>query len=78
MLKNVINRFSILKNIDFQISKTVANWIIGILIFAGVVLIVWNANWRFGDDIQFLFTTASGKLKRKTIQINHKTLFQIR
>ncbi len=61
MLKNVINQFSILKNIDFQISKTVANWIIGILIFTGVVLIVWNANWRFGDDIQFLFTTASGK-----------------
>ena len=50
-----------LRNIDFQISRTAANWISGILIFAGIILIIWDCNWRFGDDIQFLFTTASSK-----------------
>lgn len=61
MLKNIPIYFRKFNNLNLQISKTTANLIIGILILCGISLIVWNANWTFGDDSQFLLTTAVGK-----------------
>lgn len=58
MLKNILDSFKKFNSINLQINKTIANWIVGILIFSGIVIIIWNANWTFGDDIQFMCTTA--------------------
>ena len=61
MFNKISDCFRKFNNISPRINKNIANWIIGILILAGIVLIMWDANWTFGDDSQFLCTTAVGK-----------------
>ena len=61
MLKSILDGFQ--KNSDFniQINKTIAYSIIGIVIAFGIILIMYDANWVYGDDCQFWTSTAIGK-----------------
>ena len=61
MLKSFLDGFKKISNSNIQINKTIAYLIMGIAIAFGITLIMYDANWVYGDDSQFWISTAIGK-----------------